>query len=489
MNQRVAKARARLAGASALLLGSLLAVPAQADVVLVEKDGWTAYMNGRMQSFLNYNQGDGDPPEKVFDGNNAASLAAMMGEKTVTLEGNGVDYPNATTGEKRRLPNGQFDPADQGKVQELRIRTGFVGNVLGFGVKKKLNEDTTIGGYTAVTVYIDSTNRRKYTRVEPDWRESFMKIEGSWGSVTAGRTLVLFSRGATEITYLYGYRYGLGWPGSVSTLNETGPGAGMCGYGVLCNGFGAGIAYATPKLAGAQLTAGVYDANNLVGSGTFERPKWPRGEAEATFDTTLGTAGMFKVFVNGAYQKIYEKEGWRDETIAGYGAGFRLEYGPVHLGVAAHRGKGIGVDFALQPHPAGWDNSNPDRKLRLVEGGAVHLQVSPTKQFDLMTSAGITRIHRLPRDLVDDRDDDGNPATHAGNDDGLPLMDSVGTIPLKHQIGLGGGVAVHLSDNLHVALEYFRALIKWHTPVPAAPGMTGPGQNFHVINAGVTYDF
>jgi hypothetical protein len=478
MNQRVAKARARLAGASALLLGSLLAAPARADVVLLEKDGWTAYMNGRMQSFLNYNQGDG-LPSFILDGNGAE----------VGLQGGGLAYDNATIGEKRRLPNGDFDRGDQGRVQELRIRTGFVGNVLGFGVKKKLNENTTVSGYTAVTVYIDSTNRRKYTGVIPDWRESFLKIEGPWGSVTAGRTLVLFSRGATEITYLYGYKYGLGWPGSVSTLSETGPGAGHVGFGVLGNGFGAGFAYATPKLAGAQLSVGVYDANNLVGSGTLERPKWPRGEAEATFDTTLGTLGMFKVFVNGAYQKIYEKQGWRDETIAGYGAGFRLELGPVHLGVAGHRGRGIGVDFALQPHAAGWDNDGADKKLRVVEGASVHLQVSPVKTFDLMAAAGITRINRLPRDLLDDTDDDGNPATHPGNDDPLPLLDSVGYVPLKHQIGLSGGVTVHLSDNLHLALEYFRALIKWHTPAPAAPGMTGPGQNFHVVNAGVTYDF
>ena len=27
------------------------------------------------------------------------------------------------------------------------------------------------------------------------------------------------------------------------------------------------------------------------------------------------------------------------------------------------------------------------------------------------------------------------------------------------------------------------------SPVPAAPGQDGPSQNFHVVNAGVTYDF
>jgi hypothetical protein len=477
MNQRVAKAKARWAGASALLLGSLLAAPAQADVILLEKDGWTAYMNGRMQTFLNFNRGDGIP-SYVLDANG----------NSVTIQGGGM--ADGIISERRRLPSGAFDLADQGTIQDLRIRTGFVGNVLGFGVKKKLNADTTISGYTAVTVYIDSTQRRKYMPVNPDWRESFMRIEGPWGSVTAGRTLVLFSRGATEITYMYGYKYGLGWPGSVSTLSESGPGAGHVGFGILGNGFGAGIAYATPKMAGAQLTVGIYDANNLPGTGTLERTRWPRAEGEATFDMTLGTLGMFKLFANGAYQKIYEREGWRDQTIAGVGYGARVELGPVHLGLAGHMGKGIGVDFALQPHSSGWINDHPAKPFRPVNGYSAHLQISPTKTFDLMGAAGITQIHRLTEDLVDARDTDMNPATPAANDDPLPLVkDSVGYIPLKHQIGLSGGVTVHLSDNLHLALEYFRALIKWHTPEPASPGMTGPGQNFHVVNAGVTYDF
>jgi hypothetical protein len=84
-----------------------------------------------------------------------------------------------------------------------------------------------------------------------------------------------------------------------------------------------------------------------------------------------------------------------------------------------------------------------------------------------------------------------NPLTPVANDDLDPttVKDSVGYVPLKHQIGLSGGVNVHLDDNVHLSAEYFRALIKWHTPEPASPGMTGPGQNFHVVNAGVTYDF
>ena len=80
-----------------------------------------------------------------------------------------------------------------------------------------------------------------------------MRVTSFWGSLTAGRTLTLFSRGATEITYLYGYRYGLGFPGTVSDFSQST--AGSVGFGVLGNGFGAGLVYATPVMGGLQISA------------------------------------------------------------------------------------------------------------------------------------------------------------------------------------------------------------------------------------------
>jgi hypothetical protein len=50
-------------------------------------------------------------------------------------------------------------------------------------------------------------------------------------------------------------------------------------------------------------------------------------------------------------------------------------------------------------------------------------------------------------------------------------------------------VAHHFSDNLHLQVEYFRALISWYKPSPSAADAQEPGQSFHVVNAGVTYDF
>jgi hypothetical protein len=54
---------------------------------------------------------------------------------------------------------------------------------------------------------------------------------------------------------------------------------------------------------------------------------------------------------------------------------------------------------------------------------------------------------------------------------------------------VSGGVAYHLSDNLHLQAEYFRAIFTWYKPSPSAPDAQEPMQAFHIVNLGVTYDF
>jgi len=448
---------------------------AAAEITLVEKDGWTVYMNGRVQAFLNYNKGDGYPKNAVIDGN---------GNGPELIGGGQQDPADIYTEHADGAP-----PTDPGKVEELRIRTGFVGNVLGFGIKKKINDTTEVLAYTAVTTYIDSTNRRKYEVIRPDWRESYLKLSGRWGSVLAGRTGTLFSRGATEITYLYGFKYGLGWPGNVNSTSGSGPGAGAVGFGVLANGFGAGIVYATPDLSGLQVSVGAYDANALVGAGVWERLKWPRAETEITYERKFSSTGMFKLFANGAWQKIYNRENAANATIIGGGAGGRVEVGPVRFGVAGHRGKGVGMDFALQPSPAIWDSRDPrDPKLRTFTGVYAQAMVSATKALDIAVGAGQTSVAQNPEDKADIKDDDGNPATPSATDGSAPSgIDSVSYVTIKSQTGINGSVTVHLSENVHLAFEYFRAMFEWYKPIPSGPATIQPKQNFHVINAGITY--
>jgi hypothetical protein len=476
----------RTLGAAAALLGALVvAEPARADVTLVEKDGWTVFMNGRMQAFFNYNRGN-NRPKFVLDGNG----------KEINLQ-SGFDYE---TVEFSEVPEITADN-DAGVIEELRLRTGFTGNVLGFGIKRKINDTTDVTGYTAVTVYIEHQTRRKYTEVSPDWRQSYLKVSAPWGAVTAGRDGCLYNRGGTEITFLYGFKYGLGWPGSI---NGIGPTAGHVGFGVLANAFCSGFTYSTPSLAGAQLNVGVYDPVVIPGATYWERTKWPRAETELTFEREIGTQGMFKVFVNGMYQKIYQREGENDGTLAGVGGGARVEFGPFHAGITGHYGDGVGVGFALHPASSFFHPAHPGRKFRTMDGAYAQLMLSPLKTIDVMAGAGLTEVQLLPEDKIDYVDDDGAADTNGDgiNDTtGLPLRpsrdddaiigvdDSAGHVPIHRQIGFSGGVAYHFTDNLHLQLEYFRGIITWYKPSPSADDAQEPAQAFHVVNAGVTYDF
>lgn len=461
-----------LLGLAASLACALVANSARADVTLIEKDGWTVYMNGRIQAFLNYNVGVGKP-RNVKDAN-CTGDPVVCGD--VELRGGGIDQSDALT----EWPAGtdQQRTTDRGVVQELRLRTGFTGNVLGFGIRKQLTDQTEITGYSAVTVGIDSDLRRKFSDSRPDWRESYLRMSGPGGTLSAGRMLTLHSRGATEITYLYGYRYGLGFPGAVSAAGKSS--AGSVGFGVLGNGFGAGVTYATPSLAGIKLEAGLYDANNVVGTQLLERTRWPRVEFEGTYDGAFPW-GAVKVFANGAWQELYDYAGTpRKATVWGVGYGGRLEAGPFRLGLAGHRGVGIGVTYALEPHGSLYfvERAQADAtalvKLRTVEGYYAQAQFWLGKAVDLRAGAGVTSVKRLPEDVT------------AWDPMKAP---SVGYVILNRQIGLGGGATFHYRDQLHFTAEFFHADFEWYKPVPAPAGGAAPKQYMSSVNVGATYDF
>jgi hypothetical protein len=226
----------------------------------------------------------------------------------------------------------------------------------------------------------------------------------------------------------------------------------------------------------------------------------------------IGDIGMFKVFGNGAYQKIYQSNGHNDATVYGMGYGGRVELGPVHLGLAGHMGKGVGLNFALEPNPAIFHIVTEEpvlQKFRDTDGFYGQLMVSAMDKLDFMAGAGITRIKLLEEDKTDARyDNDGDdpdndgltdtdgdgmgdtPATPRANDDADPTQnDPVMDRPIKHQMGISGGVTFHLDDNLHLSLEYFRAMFEWYKPTHPGPDYETPTQKFHVVNAGITYDF
>ena len=143
--------------------------------------------------------------------------------------------------------------------------------------------------------------------------------------------------------------------------------------------------------------------------------------------------------MNGAWQRLYDRDGTAiSADVYGTGFGGRFEIGPFKIGVAGHWGKGVGVTYSLEPHhsallrPSGrqqaldgldlaYPNCNlanvsacPPIKMRTVDGGYVQTQLAAHKKLDLRAGAGVTRVHQLPEDKVQNWrtiDDPANPGT------------------------------------------------------------------------------
>jgi hypothetical protein len=337
----------------------------------------------------------------------------------------------------------------------VRARSGFVANVIGFGARRNVTDYTKLTAYISVWAFIESVAHRKYFPVYPDVREGYLRLDGEWGSLLVGRAGVLFSRGATEIDYLYGHGYALGFPGN---LDEAGPAVGHIGFGVLANGFAAGVAYATPVKGGLQLTVGYYDPSNLAGS-SFERTKMGRPEAELTFSVPIGQRGLIKLFANGAYQKVYKTDDTRSDTVYGAGYGGRFEIGPLRLGLAGHWGKGLGLSYALEPSEATYTRFPPGgvSQLRIFDGYYAQAQLV-LGRLDLSAGWGITRVHQLDIDR-----------------EGVPGQPGINLI--KTQTGMSAGLVYHVRDWFHVSADFFRAHFRWYF---------GEKQVVYFVNAGPT---
>ena len=286
---------------------------AAAEVVLLKTDGgFEFFTEGRVGGFFETVQGQTLPTQYDQNGN----VTHTVGDGGLNIGGPYTTLPMGASG--------------QGTVLASRVRTGFLGNILAFGLRRKLTETITVTGYISMWANIEDENQRAFVPAFPDTREGFVRVTGPAGSLLVGRSLTLFSRGATEIDFLYGHRYGVGNPAG---FNTQGPSGGFVGYGVLAATFNAGIVYSTPDFHGLMLTAGYYDPTAFPGL-YWERTEFGRGEAELTFDHPLGALGKIHLFANGAFQKVYADQSGPSSSVWGAGVGGRIELSVFRLGIA-----------------------------------------------------------------------------------------------------------------------------------------------------------
>ena len=412
---------------------------AEAEVVLAKSDsGFEFYTEGRVGGFF-----------EAVTGQTLPTGYDQQGNLLHTVGDGGIDIAGV-------FPSLPMQAYGQGTLNVSRVRSGFLSNVLAFGLRRKLTETTTVRGYVSIWADIETENERSYYPVNPDVREGYVRVDGPGGSLLVGRSLTLFSRGATEIDFLYGHRYGVGNPSGFETQ---GPSGGFVGYGVLAATFAAGIVYSTPSLGGFVATVGYFDPAAFVGL-YWNRTQWGRPEAELSFDHTLGSLGKIRLFANGAYQRVYDVGSTRSDSVWGGGAGGRLELSVFRLGVAGHYGQGLGFDYAFDGSNAIVELQN-SQALRKFDGMYVQTMVVLGK-VDVSAGAGVTRVHEVTADV--------DPKYFGAN--GQPMV-SV----LKQRIGLAAGVVYHIAENLHFDVDYFRASAEW---------WLGEKQVVNTYNSGLT---
>ena len=446
------------------LTGALLfSRTARAEVTLIEKDGWTFAADGRVNAFLSTGFGDGTPLAVLSPLDPVTNLPTRPEYQLVGATAGWTGW-QATTGEDA-----------EHKHLAMRVRSGFMASVLGFALKREVVPGTTAKGYFALWTDVEANRRDKLATLSTDVRQGFVSFDGAWGGLLLGRDLGLFGRMSTEIDFNYGHNYGLGLPCMDPGGN---PGCGHVGTGVMGAGFGAGVVYTTPSLAGFTLKAGLYDPVRLLGA--WDGAPILRPEGQLAFETKIGTKGLFKAGVEGLYQVLRNPVSGADieTSVWGVAGGARLELGPVRFGAAAYHGRGLGFYTALQNDPLVFETSIDAVPLRTFTGfyGQGALVFGPM-QFSL--GAGTAMVAQLPYDVTNS-----------------------GLSNPKSQSGISAGVFYSISDSLVLGLDYFRFMIRWYgAPAshydytdPANPTVVLDGgylepehQDMNFVNAGLTY--
>jgi hypothetical protein len=434
-------------------LGGILATifvgtsPARAEIPFAQFDGWRLTTDGRVNTVLSVGQGN-----RVPQG---------IGEN---------------------LGAGVTDTADStGGLHSTRIRNGFMMSILGFTGQKEVSPNFKVTTRVGLWMNITGT-RTKNNFAQMDPRELYGKIEGNWGSLLAGSDLALFGRGGILVDAQIAHNYGLGYPCGIR--DASGGGCGMVGFGAPFPGFEPGLVYATPSLAGLQISVGMYDPAT-IGLATLDRAPLPRFEGEAKFEFKQ----LFRVFGSGFWQvlegtppggvplKNLHTDAWGGQ------AGAILTLGPVMLGGAAFEGAGFGPITYVEESAIAADSSGVLRNSHGAFGlGALLINALNLK---LAGGMGIWQVDK-------NKNDSGPTASSPDpNNPGMTILRPTNPNLIKQNLGITVGI-YQTTGPVHFALEYFRAQHTWYdrgvanAADPAIIDIITPKQVVNFVNASMT---
>jgi hypothetical protein len=446
---------------------------ASAEVELVNKDGWTFTFDGRINAFLSGGFGDDLPNPTPNPDPNAPTHYVMGGLGDPLATNAGVGHANVG------WPGNYGQQDAENHYKAIRVRSGMYGNILGFGVARKVGEDTTIRGYISIWSTVESLGYDKWAPITPEAREGYFNVTGPWGTATIGRTLGWLGRMSWDIDTAYGHGYGVGLP----CTDSIGPACGHIGTGAIFPGYGANISYATPSIGGLRLHAGLFDPVVFSTSASdWSHASFVRPEGALTFDRPMGVTGRIKLGVEGLYQPI-SRIAMDDTTgntsrvttaIWGVSGGLRIEAGPLRLGVSGFRGKGLGLFYALQRGSANEDTNSADPQLRTFTGGYGQLALVFGKA-QLSGGFGMSYVNQTTFD-----------------------KSNAGASVIRYQRGISGGFYYYATDFIVFGVDFFNFAAGWwgaptvsvdpNTMVTTVTGkLAGETQVLNFVNAGLTY--
>jgi len=415
--------------------------PAVADVSIAKRDDWELTVDGRLNGFISYAQGDRTP--------------------------NGVAEWTA----------GLFEPVDPstGEISVVRVRSGFVQNVLGFNYTREAAPGYRLVGRFAL--WVGASNERKPVLGQPpsvEAREAFARLEAPWGSIQAGRQLGLFGRGGILMDAEIVHANGLGSPCSTRTI--LGGACGFAGHGVLFPGFNAGVLYSTPSLAGLQITLGAFDPS-VNSERAYEITPYPRIEGQISFNLR----NVLKIFGEGMWQRLINTNPILDAMgnpvldgsgnplrqvadASGVSAGASVSVGPLQVGGSFYSGTGLTLIVPIFNTPIFADQNNILRKGQGFAGMA-SLTFGGTK---IAGGAGVSQLKLTSAEM--------EPYSQI--------------VPPKQQIGISIGLYQTFFKQLTWAIEYFRGQYTWYQyQQTAGDPIVNPKQNINFFNTGLTLVF
>jgi len=372
------------------------------------------------------------------------------------------------------------------KYSAIRVRSGMLANILGFGLAKQVSDTLVVKAYVEIWSTVETLARDKFAPITAEARVGYFTATGPWGTATVGRTLGWIGRSSYEIDLAYGHGFGLGLP----CTDALGPACGHVGTGALFPGYSAGVSYSTPEFQGIQLNVGAYDPVTFSSTpGDWTGAPYPRGEGSLTIARPFGDMGNFKIGVEGAFQQIRRNASVTDpntgatsasnvtSNIWGVSGGARVEVGPVRLGASGFRGKGLGLGNAFQKSVATADNDS-------AAAGPNGLT------FGFRTFTGFYGQGALVFGKV-----------HLAAGYGMGLVDQLAAdkanpnLSVIHsQTGISGAVYYHLSDSVVLGVDYFHFKASWYgapildmTNQPTGTKYAGELQNLDFVNVGATY--